>query len=199
MKKQNAFNQSYFSGFWRNLRSRKFHPLNDFRVWYILHHFHPKRVFDAGCGQGLFLEEMMQKKVSISGCDISKYAIEQLPFKIRRHCFVHDIRMPILLRGIRYVVVSCVDILEHLDVHDVPNVLSSLTKIAQATVYLEITVKEDVFFIHNDPTHITKFSRKKWFRILKNILKKNKRWTVSYGPYIQFLRNGIFLLQKNTV
>lgn len=199
MDKQDIYNYSYFSGFWRNLRSRKFHPLNDFRVKYIITQFHPRKIFDAGCGQGIFLERMMKNKVSIAGCDISKFAIEQLPFEIRRHCFVHDIRKLFQLGDIQYNVVSCVDIFEHIDMHDIPKVLFSLTKIANEIVYLEITVKEDIFFIYNDPTHISIYSRKEWFYLLKKMLGKNNKWNVMIGPRIPFLRNGIFILKKNSV
>ncbi len=49
----------------------------------LVHSLRPKTVFDAGCGWGFLVEAFRERGVKAYGCDVSEYAISQIPTDIR--------------------------------------------------------------------------------------------------------------------
>jgi hypothetical protein len=54
----------------------------------------PRRVFDAGCSEGLLVAALVDRNVDADGRDISSYAITQVRQDIRSHCSVGSIVPP---------------------------------------------------------------------------------------------------------
>src|ERR1019366_6739748 len=57
----------------------------------LVHSLRPKTVFDAGCGWGLLVEAFRERGVKAYGCDVSEYAISQVPSDIRDYCVVASV------------------------------------------------------------------------------------------------------------
>jgi 2-polyprenyl-3-methyl-5-hydroxy-6-metoxy-1,4-benzoquinol methylase len=188
------YDKTYFSGFWRNYRGRKFHLLNNFRTWYILRRFKPRTVLDVGCGMGLLIESLGKRGVDIRGIDLSSYALSSVPVDLRSKCSLGNIAS-LDFPDESFDVVVSVDVLEHLGRKEIQNAVRECLRVARNGVYFEITVREDLFFINSDPTHISKYRAKWWFDELMRV-GSEKGWKIRRGPTIPILRHGIFVAEK---
>ena len=75
--------------------------------------FNPSTVLDVGCATGILVNAFNKQSTSVnaSGIDISEWAIENAPDKVREHLTVHDVRKPFPKRG--FDLVTCIEVLEH--------------------------------------------------------------------------------------
>lgn len=193
MDENKKFNKKYFNGFWRSYRRRKFHPIYDFRVWYITKLLKPKNLLDIGCGLGLMIEKLRKKTISVKGVDISRTALLLIPKELQKVCCWGDIlNLPVKDRS--YDVVTCIDVLEHLEKNNLIKAIIECARTARRVIYFEITCLEDILFINSDPTHVSKMFSWQWEKLLRNSLCKE--WKIKRGPILPFLRHGIFIVEK---
>jgi 2-polyprenyl-3-methyl-5-hydroxy-6-metoxy-1,4-benzoquinol methylase len=105
----------------------------------------PATSLDVGCAHGFLVEALRDRGVDAGGFDISEFAISQVREDVRPHVRVGSVLTPI---SDRYDLVTCVEVLEHLDEKD-----------ADAAVANICAVTDDVIFSSTpddfaEPTHV---------------------------------------------
>lgn len=193
---KNKFDNKYFKSFWRRGSDRGFHPIYTFRSRFIsnlVNKFHAKKVLDIGCGKGFFVLALRNKNISALGIDISNDAFSGINETERKYFTEGDIRkLPYKSKSFDGII--SVDVLEHIKKEDIADVVNECMRVAKKFIYLDITCLEDVFFIHSDPTHITKLYSLEWYFLLKKTL--SKEWKIKRGPIIPFFHHAIFIIEK---
>lgn len=88
--------------------------------------FNPTTVLDVGCATGILVNAFNKQSTSVkaSGIDISEWAIENAPEKVREHLTVHDVRKPFPKRG--FDLVTCIEVLEHVPAEGAPDAVRNL-------------------------------------------------------------------------
>lgn len=190
---RSKYGASYFMSFWRRSYRRKFYPVYDFRAWYITRFLKPDSLLDVGCGTGLIVSKLREKGVEAYGVDISKAAISRVPPKFRRYCSVGDIRN-LKFKSKSFDVVSCIDVLEHIEKSDLGRAIKECARVAKRAIYFDITSLEDILFIYSDKTHVSKLFSWQWHRILQESL--GKEWRVKRGSIIPLIHHAIFVAKR---
>ncbi len=188
-----AYGKRYFESFWRRSYLRKFHPVYDFRLWYICRYLKPKDLLDVGCGSGWLVKSLLAKGVKAYGVDISNYAISGVGRRYKNNFFVGDI-LKIPKKDNSFDIVSCIDVLEHIRGEDLQRAIKECGRIGKRAIYFDITVLEDFLFIFFDKTHVSKFFSWRWQEIIKRAL--GNQWIVRRGPILPFIHHGIFIADK---
>lgn len=78
---------------------------------------HPRKTLDVGCAKGFFVEALRDRGIEAYGFDISDYAVSQVREDIRPYCRTYSAVLPIQER---YDLITCIEVLEHLDNTDIP-------------------------------------------------------------------------------
>jgi hypothetical protein len=96
----------------------------------------PATALDAGCALGIFVEELRHRGVEAWGVDVSEYAIGAVPEQIRPYCFVGSLvdELPEQLPR-RYDLVSCIEVLEHLDRADGDRAIGRLCALTDRVLF----------------------------------------------------------------
>jgi glycosyltransferase involved in cell wall biosynthesis len=112
----------------------------------LVHSLRPKTVFDAGCGWGLLVEAFRERGVKAYGCDVSEYAISQVPSDIRDYCVVASVTRSI--SGGPYDLVTCIEVLEHIEEQDARSTLEAITRVTDCIVFSSTATD------FTEPTHV---------------------------------------------
>lgn len=159
------YDEHYFTGNWREGNNdysietrRKIEAKNPQNIKDV---FQPRRVLDVGCGPGALMFLLHELGVETYGVDFSKAAREIAPPEVRERIVVgpvteyHDF-------GKTFDLVICRELLEHLTILQVRNVVAVLARYASKFLYVTtryhpspkhlLDVTDDV---KTDPTHIT--------------------------------------------
>ncbi len=192
-REKSEYDEGYFSSIWRGSYRRKFHPVYDFRVWYILKFLKPKNLLDVGCGTGLIVSNLREKGIEALGVDVSRTAIFKVPTKFRKYCFLGDVRK-LKFKDKSFDVVSCIDVLEHITKDDLKKAIYECGRVAKRAVYFDITSLEDIFFIHFDPTHVTKMFSWEWGKLIRENLGED--WKVRRAFILPFLHHCVFVAER---
>jgi len=190
---RNQYDENYFSNFWRRSYKRKIHPINNFRVWYILKFLNPKNLLDVGCGTGLVISKLRGKGVNAFGADISKEALSRIPPQLQKYCFLGDVRN-LKFNDKSFDVVTCIDVLEHIERKFLEKAVKECARVAKRAVYFDITCLEDILFIHSDPTHVTKLYSWEWKKLIVNSLGFD--WEIKRGFILPFIHHGVFVAER---
>jgi SAM-dependent methyltransferase len=75
----------------------------------------PRKTLDAGCAKGFLVAALRERGVDAEGFDISDYAVSDVPEAARGHVREGSLTQPI--EG-RYDLVTCIEVIEHLDPAD---------------------------------------------------------------------------------
>jgi len=78
-------------GQYASYEAARFYPAFNAMGDFIKETIKPKRVLDLGCAKGYLVDVLREKGIEAFGVDISKYAIEQGPDKIRPYLEVCDL------------------------------------------------------------------------------------------------------------
>lgn len=111
----------------------------------IIQRLRPETVFDAGCAMGFLVEALRVRGVDAAGRDVSSHAIAQAHSSITDYVRVGSITEPI---DGRYDLITCIEVLEHLEPADLDAALRSLT---EATDCLLLSTTPGDF---QEPTHV---------------------------------------------
>jgi SAM-dependent methyltransferase len=126
-----------------------------------------RRLLDVGCAYGAFLKEAIDQ-FEVHGCDISAHAVkiaaERVPAATVFQSDIFGVR-PVAT----YDVITCFDILEHID--DVDRALAHLLTLLKPGGVMVVTVPvydtvvgRLVETFDHDPTHVHKISRYEWLQ-----------------------------------
>lgn len=135
MQATGLYDESYYATSYGRLRYERSAPcLNRFGqiAESLIRALHPARVFDAGCALGFLVEAFWDRGIYSEGVDISEYAIGQVREDMARYCRVQSLIEPI--KG-QFDLVTCIDVLEHIDPTDTRSVIANLCHAADAVLF----------------------------------------------------------------
>lgn len=94
--------------------------------------FRPASVFDVGCGNGLYLGELVRLSVQAFGCDGSLHAIGRVPHGV--FAFQHDLKDPLLVNR-RFDLCTCFEVAEHIPNRFSSNLVASCVGLSDTVVF----------------------------------------------------------------
>ena len=92
----------------------------------------PASVLDVGCAMGFLVEKLRERGIESYGIDISEYAIGKVHPDFRSYCHLGSITDP--LPG-KYDLISCIEVLEHLDPADADDAVKNLCEHSSRTLF----------------------------------------------------------------
>ncbi|HSJ19320.1 MAG TPA: methyltransferase domain-containing protein [Nocardioidaceae bacterium] len=119
----------------------------------IVTQLRPTTVLDAGCAKGFLVAALRERGVDATGFDLSDVAIKDAPEAARDHVRVGSLTEPI--EG-RYDLVTCVEVIEHLDPADAQTAIANLAA-ASDQVLLSSTPGD-----RDEPTHVNIQPPERW-------------------------------------
>lgn len=123
----------------------------------IARRLRPTTALDAGCALGILVECLVEEGIDARGIDVSRYAIETAHESIRDRVQVGSLTEPI---DGRYDLVTCIEVIEHLDAADAPVALKHLTAITDQ-ILLSTTPADFA-----EPTHYNVRPPEYWAELL---------------------------------
>ncbi len=122
----------------------------------LVERFEPKKHLDAGCAGGLLVEALRERGVESFGIDFLSDALDQVHPDVQQYCRRASLTEPI--PGGPYDLVTCIDVLEHLEEADALRAIENLTAVTDIVVF---SSTPDDF---DDPTHINVQPLLYWLR-----------------------------------
>lgn len=116
----------------------------------------PKTALDAGCAKGFLVGALRERGVEAEGFDISAYAVSDVPEAARGHVRVGSLTEPV--EG-RYDLVTCIEVIEHLDPADAVAGVAALCSASDAI--LISTTPGD----RGEPTHVNVQPPERWSQL----------------------------------
>ena len=176
MKPGEWYDEGYFSGrgvknslsgayTWDNLGGYFVGTAAHLRKWY-----HPETVVDFGCACGFLVRSLRLGGCSAIGLDHSAYAISQATPEIRPYIFQHDLTQPLpeYVKDFAPVdMVTCFDVLEHIDEADVGHVLENMLELNPTYIVCNVCVGSQPGFDHS---HVNVRHRGYWHRVFMHYL-----------------------------
>jgi len=91
------------------------------------------KILDIGCGKGFLLYEIKKilPKISISGFDISRYAINKCPREIRNFLKFFDAKKKFNYKNKQFDLAMSLGCIHNLEIHDIKNFLSEITRVSK--------------------------------------------------------------------
>lgn len=120
--------------------------------------FNPASVFDAGCAYGFVPDWFSENKgIKTAGCDISEFATGFSDL-----CYVSGLTN-IPEESASFELVTCTEVLEHIEEEQVTKVIAELLRISSKyVVFLVAMFPEGTLHDPHDSTHITLHDRDWW-------------------------------------
>jgi SAM-dependent methyltransferase len=116
----------------------------------------PKTVLDAGCAKGFLVAALRERGVDAHGFDLSEVAIADAPDTAKPYVRVGSLTEPI---DGRYDLVTCIEVIEHLDPTDAPRAVANLCR-ASDRVLLSSTPGD-----RHEPTHVNVQPPERWSQL----------------------------------
>lgn len=160
------YDAEYFTGDWRDagnnysLETRRLIEAKNPLL--IKEVFQPKKVLDLGCGPGALMHLLGELGVDVDGIDFAQSSKELATPQVRDRITVGQVADATLKPDKAYDLVVCREVLEHLTVLQVKNVVANMARMTSKYIYvttrfhpspanlLDFTTQFDV-----DPSHIT--------------------------------------------
>lgn len=147
---------------------------------------------DAGCAQPYLLEEMVEKKITTYGCDISHEVIQRNKLRFpRAHFERFDLSRQVWPDGRKFDLVVCSEVLEH--VEEWPAAVGNLAKMCRR--YLMITVPSGkIHAIDRHIGHLRHFSGQELCRALQDLdfeVLQLRRWGWPFHSFYKYAINGL--------
>lgn len=149
----------------------------------IVAQLQPKTVLDVGCAKGFLVAALRERGVEAYGFDVSEHAIESASPAVRPYVRVGSLTEPI--EG-RYDLVTCIEVIEHLDPADAPTAVRHLSE-ASDQVLLSSTPAD-----WDEPTHVNVQPPERWSQLFAGFgMFREFRHDASYlSPWAVLYRRG---------
>lgn len=98
----------------------------------IVKEINPRKTLDVGSAKGFFVEALRDRGVEAYGIDISDYAIAEVREDIKPFCKVQSALLPI---EEKYDLITCIEVLEHLDSKDIPLAIQRMCEAADDIIF----------------------------------------------------------------
>lgn len=109
---------------------------------------------DAGCAMGHLVEYMRSKGKRSYGVDFSQYAVDNAWRHVAQYIWQQDLTSEKIAN--RYDIVTCIEVLEHINTDDESFAIQNLCDSASIGIYFSSDMNYD------EPTHINIHSRDYW-------------------------------------
>ncbi len=93
----------------------------------------PRRVLDVGCAKGFLMGRFIERGVDTCGIDLSEYAVSEASEIVRPHIQLASI-LEIPFPDNSFDLVVCMETLEHIEPHLVPQAISELARVSSQYV-----------------------------------------------------------------
>lgn len=124
----------------------------------IVRELQPTSVLDVGCALGILVEELRVRGVEAWGIDVSEYAIDHVHPSVAEYCAVSTAAERELPEGFpaSFDLVTCIEVIEHLEDSDVLPALNNLTTYSDRLLFS--SSPED----YTEATHLNVKSPDQW-------------------------------------
>lgn len=92
----------------------------------------PATTLDVGCAHGFLVESLTDRGIDAHGFDVSEFAISQVRVDVKPRCWIGSVLEPI--PG-HYDLVTCIEVLEHLEVKDADRAVANLCTITDDILF----------------------------------------------------------------
>ena len=120
---------------------------------YITLVFNPVTVLDVGCAKGFLVGELRKRDVLAWGIDSSVYAIRNATREAAPYVSIHSATDKL---RIRYDVITCIEVLEHIQENEALKALDNICAHADRVLFSSTSTDVD------EPTHINVHSQRYW-------------------------------------
>ena len=162
----------------------------------IQSNFEFKTCVDYGCAKGFLVNALRIVGCDAWGEDISEYAVENCHPNVRDYVSLPNDKV--------YDLLICKDVLEHVEVEDIPSVLQKFKKKSKQFFFVIPLGDDDRFRIREyevDITHVTKKDEEWWIKMFESQGLELVKFSYSLGsikekwiePYPH--GNGFFILR----
>jgi predicted TPR repeat methyltransferase len=162
----------------------------------IQSNFEFKTCVDYGCAKGFLVNALRIVGCDAWGEDISEYAVENCHPNVRDYVSLPNDK--------QYDLLICKDVLEHVEVEDIPSVLQKFKKKSKQFFFVIPLGDDDRFRIREyevDITHVTKKDEEWWIKMFESQGLELVKFSYSLGsikekwiePYPH--GNGFFILR----
>ena len=162
----------------------------------IQSNFEFKTCVDYGCAKGFLVNALRIVGCDAWGEDISEYAVENCHPNVRDYVSLPNDK--------EYDLLICKDVLEHVEVEDIPSVLQNFKKKSKQFFFVIPLGDDDRFRIREyevDITHVTKKDEEWWIKMFESQGMELVKFSYSLGsikekwiePYPH--GNGFFILR----
>ena len=162
----------------------------------IQNHFEFNTCVDYGCAKGFLVNALRIVGCDAWGEDISEYAVENCHPNVRDYVSLPNDKT--------YDLLICKDVLEHVEVEDIPSVLQKFKKKSKQFFFVIPLGDDDRFRIREyevDITHVTKKDEEWWIKMFESQGLELVKFSYSLGsikekwiePYPH--GNGFFILR----
>lgn len=157
------------------------------RAIHLILNFRPKRVLDIGCAFGYVVMALRSLRVEAYGVDISEYAINSAPLKVKSFIQLADISNLPFDNNYFDLVVSY-DTLEHVPASELSDVLKDIKRVSSNNLYFEIYTDKLInrIFKVNDVSHVSVYNDSFWTNLFKKKGFKPARVIFPGGLCLQY-------------
>ena len=163
----------------------------------IQQNFEFKTCVDCGCAKGFLVHALRIVGCDAYGEDISEYAVDNCHPGVEPYVTLPNDK--------KYDLLICKDVLEHIEVEDIPDVLDTFRDKADQFFFTIPLGDDDRFRIREyevDVTHVTKKDEEWWINMFESHGLKLEKFSYNFGsikekwigPYPY--GNGFFILSK---
>jgi len=112
----------------------------------LIERFGPQRTLDVGCAKGFLVEALREREVEAFGVDVSAYALGEVREDLRPYVRLADAAA--LDRSERYDLVSCIEVVEHMEEAPALAAIDAMCALAPLVVFS--SSPDD----HEEETHV---------------------------------------------
>lgn len=168
----------YGRWYYENYADQPYEQSDEWRAFFagvaenIHRQLEPKRVLDVGCAKGFLVGALRDRGVEAYGIDVSEHAIAEAADDVKPFVSVGSLTDPI--EG-RYDLVTCIEVIEHLDPVDAPAAVANLCA-ASDRVLLSSTPGDQ-----DEITHVNVQPPERWSQLFAGHgFFRDFRYDVSY-------------------
>jgi hypothetical protein len=170
-------------------------PNNRKLAAFIASVYKPKTALVLGCARAYLVLALRELGVDAKGIDISQWAIDNAPAKIRPHLFVGDICDLSRFKTAAFDLVTAFDVFEHITVPDLYTALGEASRVCKDTLVIDVPIEKDDLHPDQssgtDKSHVSVYSEQFWINQF-TASNKDKKGNIVYhiAPARSFILDG---------
>lgn len=159
-----TYDQEYFEGLTKSNYGKydcgygMFEGVFQYVVQFFLRFFHPRSMLDVGCAYGYITKFV---KGMSYGIDISHFAITQRRTSDRVF-LASSTHIPFKENTFEFV--SCLDILEHLQIEDIMRTFQEIDRVGKKWLFFSVPLPDSQEW-DKDTTHVSIWPRSRWIEL----------------------------------